>query len=97
MTAIFSCKQYSHNDQSPLTCDIDGVFIYRADDGQFSEVNPAAVAVDCSSSLSHCQYTGAGGLGRVNGSDEDGVTIFSHIRQAKRFYPDPPSPSESLW
>ena len=50
------------NLQNPLTSDIDGIYMYCVPNSQFIEVNSAAVAVVSSSGLSHCQYTGAGGL-----------------------------------
>jgi len=66
----------------PLTSDIDGVYICCVHNSQFIEVNSAAVAVVSSSGLSHCQYTGAGGLVQVGGGDEDGATIVSDVSQA---------------
>ena len=70
------------NLQNPLTSDIDGVYICYVHNRQFTEVNPAAVAVVSSSGLPQCQYTGAGGLVQVGGGDEDGVTIVSDVIQA---------------
>jgi len=83
--------------QNPLTSDIDGVYIYYVRNSQFTEVNSAAVAVVSSSSLLHCQYTGAGGLVQVGGGDEDGATIVSEGSQGSYLRPNPPSPSECLW
>ena len=68
----------------PLTSDSNGVYISCVPNSQFTEVNSAAVAVVSSSGLSHCQYTGAGGLVQVGGGDEDGVTIVSDVSQALR-------------
>ena len=73
--------QMVSNLQNPLTSDIDGVYIYCVPNSQFNEVSSAAVAVVSSSGLSHCQYTGAGGLVQVGGGDEDGVTIVSDVSQ----------------
>ena len=80
----------------PLTSDSDGVYICCVHNSQFIEVNSAAVAVVSSSGLSHCQYTGAGGLVQVGGGDEDGA-IASDGSQATCWWPNPPSPIECLW
>ena len=57
----------------PLTSDSNGVYICCVNNSQFIEVNSAAVAIVSSNGLSHCQYTGAGGLVQVGGVDEDGA------------------------
>jgi len=63
--------------QASLTCHFDGIHVSFVEKWQFTEVNSAAVAVITRNGLSHCQYTGAGGLVQVGGGDEDGVTIVS--------------------
>ena len=69
--------------QASLTSHFDGIHVSFAENWQFTEVNSAAVAVVSSSGLSHCQYTGAGGLVQVGGGDEDGA-IDSDVIQATR-------------